>query len=208
MSGWPPPGGRGSASGLGDVLARIWAMLARGAGEPDAAFRTAVLGTVGDAGGALRTVILRFCDPRARVIACHTDRRSAKVAELARTASAEWLFFEPSARIQVRAAGPTRVEVDGELVERLWRAASPRIRLAYLGEEAPGTASAAPTTGIPAVYLERDPSPEESESGRHRFAVVRSRIERIDWVRLGDRSNHRARFLWRDEALDASWVSP
>ncbi len=69
---------------LEGALHAAFGRLAEGARDGRSPFRTPALATLGrDGAPQLRTVVLRGFDPAARSLSIHTDRRSAKVAELA-----------------------------------------------------------------------------------------------------------------------------
>ena len=193
---------------LASVLESCWTRLAEGARDPSAAFHTPVLGTQGTAGCELRAVVLREFEPGLRVLVCHADVRSPKVAQLHVNARAQWLFYDLGMRLQIRATGPTTLHTDDALADRLWDAASLRTRLTYRVLDAPGTVLPRSSTGLPAHPQGGSPTEDEVAPGRENLAVLRTVIESLDWLRLGDTGNVRARFLWNRDAVEMDWLSP
>jgi pyridoxine/pyridoxamine 5'-phosphate oxidase len=84
---------------LEGTLASAWALLARAAADPRHPCRVVQLATVGlDGAPRLRSVILRGIEPAMRVLRLHTDRRSAKAAEIAVEPRVALLAWEARAR--------------------------------------------------------------------------------------------------------------
>lgn len=193
---------------LDAVLKSVWEALARGAMHPGSPFRTTVLATGAQREPRLRTVVLRHFEREARLLACHTDCRSTKVEEIARTPRVQWLFWDAERRIQLRASGQAVVSTEGHLVDNVWERAPAGARLGYLTEAPPGTRSEARWTGLPATLCERDPTEKESERGRENFALIACQVDELDWLQLGRYGHARAQFRWEDGRLDASWVVP
>ena len=190
------------------VLAQCWSLLGEGVMRSDSAMRTPVLGSLGEAGCELRTVILRSCNYVSRIIQCHTDSRSAKVSEMRQSSRVQWVFYHPVERVQLRATGMARVERDTERVDTIWGEQPPRSRRVYQVEHAPGTPSDTPTGGLSALMARQEPDIHNTESGRANFAVIECRIDILDWLHLGVGINTRARFTWDGDKLAATWCTP
>lgn len=190
------------------VLEDVWSRLIDAAARAKSAFHTPALATTGADGPRVRTVVLRRAEPEARLLVCHTDRRSAKLAELAADARVGWMFYDREARLQVRADGAARVHVDDELADVQWQAARLSSRRCYLADPGPGAVldEAGPT--LPAALLDRVPSEEEAAEGRRHFAVIACTVEAIDCLMLGFAGHRRLRFRWLDDRWDAQWLAP
>ena len=188
---------------LDDVLDDAWRALVRGAADRKHAFHQPVLATVDELGlPTARTVVLRRVEPEARLIICHTDRRSPKVTQLERTPTAAWAFYAPKSRVQVRASGATRVEMPGSsaLADQAWERTRLMSRRCYLAPHEPSRRAEQPSPNLPETLLEGTPSEAESEVGRANFAVVVTRVDRLDWLRLKHDGHRRALFTWGGSA--------
>ena len=190
------------------LLEGLFDTLRQAATTPGAVMRTAVLANLVDHQPSARHVVLRYFDAAHRLLACHTDIRSAKVSGLHASSRVQWLFFNPGDSVQLRLSGPATLERDGPLWDRLWAEATPAARTGYLVEPGPGTALATRTTGLPDTLWSRDASDKEATAGRVNFAALVCKFDALDWLELGRYGHGRAQFRWDDENLTASWVVP
>ena len=193
---------------LDAILDDLWDRLVDAASRARPAFHLPAFATVDDQGlPAVRTVVLRHADRELGTLACHTDRRSPKLAQLGREPTAAWLFYDAAARLQVRATGPTAVHADGPRFDRAWAATPPQSRRCYLAPLPPGTPADVPTPNLPDALLDRDPTPAEGEAGADRFAVLETRVERIDWLFLRHDGHRRATFERTGGGWRRGWVA-
>jgi hypothetical protein len=89
-----------------------WSELTRAAAVSDSQFRHAQLATIGAQGWPQsRTVFLRHADASRREIGFHTDRRSAKAAELAANTSLAIVAYDRARGLQLRLWGPAEIHV-------------------------------------------------------------------------------------------------
>jgi len=163
------------------------------------AFRTPTLATRAlDGGPSLRTVVLRGFDAASRVLSIHTDRRSAKAAEIAADGRAVLHGYDAVAQLQLRLAGKAVLHVEGAIVAAAWAASHAGSRVIYAGAEVPGTPVAAPPA-----------APLDAAAGRAHFAVVTLRVDALDWLLLAPEGHRRARFAWDgDGVVSGGWVAP
>lgn len=184
---------------LEEALAQAFGLLARGVETSLSPFHTPTLATIGlDGAPALRTVVLRGFDPASRVLRIHTDRRSAKAAELARDGRAALHGYDPDAQVQLRIAGVATLHLDDATADAAWARSRESSRMCYAAEHAPGAPVPAPLA-----------APQDPEAGRPNFAAVTLKIESLDWLLLARAGHRRARFAW-DAAgiLSATWIAP
>lgn len=193
MTGSPSP------ATLDATLAMALAALAAGARDRDSAFHVPTLATIGpDGAPALRSVILRHVDAAARILHIHTDRRSAKAAELGGDARAALHGYDPAARMQLRLAGRVSLHHDDAIADAAWAASRETSRMTYAAAQPPGTPLPAPPAAA------GDPI-----GGRAHFMVVAMRFDSLDWLLLDPAGHRRARFAWAaDGHLDAGWIAP
>ncbi len=193
---------------LDAILADCWFMLKTGAKRANSPFHTPVIGTMNSNGCSLRTVVLRRVMTSRRLLICHTDRRSVKVAELENHNRLSWLFYDPEKKIQIRAGGLATLHFRDTLADEQWSRTRLMSRRFYCGENAPGTIQPTRSSGLPKKYADRAPLSGESEECRENFTVISCKLDSLDWLYLDARGHSRAQFLWYDERLEAHWVIP
>lgn len=169
---------------LDALVAHITGRLVDAADSRRGPWRTPVLATVATNGApAARTVVIRSVDPQARRVEIFTDRRSAKVAEIAADPRAALTFWDETAGEQLRIDASIRQVEDDDLKTARWEAIGPAGRALY--GDGPGA-----------------PNPEL-------FVVLESVWSAWDWLWIGGTPHRRARFVWSgSEADDAAWIDP
>lgn len=180
---------------LAAIEARCWRELVECVRDETHPWRTPVLATV-DAGHAdARTVILREVDAAARTLVFFTDSRSPKVGQLRAHPTGTFVAWSREHAWQLRIAVTLEAFTDGLEVSSRWA----RLKLSpaardYLSPLPPG-APVAPGTRPPCA---------PDRASREHFAVVRSRVDAIDWLELHADGHRRARF----DAAGARWLQP
>jgi pyridoxamine 5'-phosphate oxidase len=182
-----------------EALETAFRLLARGVADRRSPLHTPTLGTVAaDGGPSLRTVVLRGFDPAARRIRLHTDRRSAKVAEIAARPRVTLHGYDAGAQVQLRLAGHATLHLDDAEAEGAWAGSRAMARMIYATPHAPGAMLDAPP-----------PAPQDAEGGRGNFAVLTITLDGLDWLLLAHEGHRRARFAWGPAGvLSAAWVAP
>ena len=193
------------------VVADAWERLAEGAARGRHAFHTPGLATV-DAGGvpAVRTVVLRGCDPGERRLLCHSDARAPKVASLLARPEAAWLFYDAEHKVQVRAVTRVSVHRVDALADRQWEKTGPSSRRAYLAPAVPGadTADGEASPNLPPAVRGRVPEPEETLPGRENFAVLAAEVLSLDVLHLHHAGHVRVLAKLGGAGEDARFVEP
>lgn len=197
-----------SAPPLADVLALVWQTLEEGATQAEHAYHTPVLGTVSEYGPDLRTVILRQVVPAARQLICHSDARAGKIDELRRQPQTAWLFYDPQTQVQLRIWGSTSIHLDDALADEQWATQSLATRRIYLALRPSNEIQPHADPNLPSEFRDRLPTPVESEAGRPNFAALVCQVSRLDWLQLRREGHWRARFIWNEAGLQATWVTP
>ncbi|MCS6932000.1 MAG: pyridoxamine 5'-phosphate oxidase family protein [Acetobacteraceae bacterium] len=189
----------GFADDLDATLAEAFRLLSRGVADRRSAFHTPCLGSVGaDGRPRLRTVVLRGFDPQTRTLRIHTDRRSAKAAEILANPWVMLHAYDPAAQVQIRLAGKASLHAEDAVADAAWAASRPFSRLCYAIQEAPGTPVPAPP-----------PAPRDAAGGRAHFAALLIAFDRLEWLWLCAEGHRRARFAWDGEGRrDACWLVP
>lgn len=206
MTGRPEPFGT-----LDEAEAAIWQMLARAARDRRSAWHTPVLATVGlDGAPQARVLVLRGVDRPRRTLRLHTDARTAKVGEIRREPRVALLFYDAGARLQLRACGTARIERDGETAEAAWAATRMLGRRCYTAPQAPGSPAPGPVSGLPPELESREPTAEESETGRANFSVLLAALDRLEFLQLAFAGHRRGAFRagGEDGAWTRAWLIP
>ncbi len=154
-----------------------------------------------------RVMVLRAFDQAAGVLRFHTDARSPKVATIAADPRMAVLFYDKSAKVQIRVRGAGRVESVGPIADEAWQAGTNFARRCYLGE-GPGSASDGPTSGLPPEFEGVEPDEEQLIPARENFAVLLIEAREVDWLYLAHTGHVRAQFVRAGESWDGRWVTP
>lgn len=184
---------------LDAVLAMAFGALARAVEDRRSALHVPTLASIGrDGAPSLRSVILRGFEAPSRTLAIHTDRRSAKAAEIAAEPRVMLHGHDPALRMQLRVAGVATLHLDDAVADAAWAASRETSRMTYATAHPPGTALPAPA-----------PAPHDGAAGRGNFAALLLRIDSLDWLLLDPAGHRRARFAWgQDGAPAATWLAP
>ena len=185
---------------------QAWSLILTAAGSSDHPFSTPVLGSIHHGNvPRLRTVVLREADREGATLRCYADIRSLKINDLRENSTLSWLFWDPTEKVQVSCSGPGRC-LTGEAVVAIFEKIPKHGRKAYATRQAPGTFSSQKTSGLPEDWP--DLQPEETDYARENFAVVETRIDRMDVLQLGREGNHRLTARRDGEAWQLQWVVP
>lgn len=180
-------------SSLTEIEAAVWVELDRSTRDKKHPWRTTVLATTDGQDADARTVILREAVPDERLLRLYTDRRSAKVGQLAEHPIGTMVMWSPALGWQLRCRVRMVVLDSGLAVSSRWA----RIQLTpaaqdYLSPQAPGANLAPPPT--------RGSAP----AALPYFAVVEARVEAMDWLELHADGHRRAVF----GAEGGRWLQP
>lgn len=192
---------------LGAVLDHVWTFIEDGPSDFQHPFATPTFVT---SGPDARTITLREADAERRTLAFHSDARAAKIDELRRDPSAAFHVWDPERRQQFVLHGEAAVHTMGEIAERVWQEEPPPALAIYCKPDASGSQVEAPQSGLtlPEGKEKGDLTREDVDSGYEHFAVVRTVIDRIDWLHTHPDGHYRARFAWNGKAFDSTWVLP
>lgn len=205
------PAREAAPDSLDGVLDDIWRHLTAGAASAKHHFHLPTLCTVAaDQTVQARTVVLRGADRDTRHLMCHTDRRAAKAADIARYPAATWCFWARPLKLQVRVTSHAEVHVGDAVARRQWDTSSNSSRRCYLAPHPPGEPCDAPSPNLPEGVQGRVPTEAEVAPGFDNFAVVRARVLSLDALYLHHSGHRRAGFRWMGQADDgapvASWL--
>ncbi len=154
-----------------------------------------------------RVMVLREFDREAWTLRFHTDTRAPKVAAIEADPRMAALFYDQSAKMQIRVRGRGRILREGPVTQRAWEASDNFARRCYLGD-GPGAFSDVPMSGLPPEFEGVEPNDEQLIPARPNFAVLLFELEQMDWLYLAHTGHMRARFDRKDGDWQGRWVSP
>lgn len=179
---------------LEDTRAEVWRRLNRGVADRRAPARHPVLATKGSGEFAeARVIVLRGVDAEAGTLELHTDKASAKIAELSFNPGATLLVWEQTARLQIRLRCHVTVST-GPDTAHVWAKVPDSARRVYGGTPDPGQPIEKPED------FSADPNPE-------RFAILTCKIAEIETLHLGEDRHRRALFRAKD-GWSGQWIAP
>ncbi|MGL6044305.1 MAG: pyridoxamine 5'-phosphate oxidase family protein [Sandaracinobacteroides sp.] len=174
------------------AASRAWELLALGARDRQAPWRTPVLATAGlDGAPRARILVLRGVDPAAAMLWLHSDGRAGKIADMAAEPRVALVFWDPARQLQLRVEGEALLETDPGRLDASWARVPPDARRNYASADPPGAV-------LGAGGLLGD--------GRANFALVEVRARRLEWLWLGAARHVRGESRlepggWADRAL-------
>jgi hypothetical protein len=192
---------------LSTILHSVWTELAAAVRDRRHGFHVGTVATVASDGTPrARSVVLRAVDPADGALRFHTDLRSPKVGEIARRPAIAWHFYAPERALQIRMLGVAYCASTGAEADLAWRESPVTSRRCYLAPAAPGAGADGPSPNLPEAVRNRRPTEGETEPGRDRFAIVRTRVTSIDWLSLASEGHRRAEFHSDRDAAVPSWT--
>ncbi|WP_265562735.1 pyridoxamine 5'-phosphate oxidase family protein [Sphingomicrobium arenosum] len=164
------------------------------------------LPVVATADADARVMVLRHVDREHVEMRFHTDARAPKTAAIASDPRIGLLCYDADARVQLRLRGTGRIETEGAEVEAAWEESSNFARRCYLAPHPPSSAHAAPLPNLPDDVRESEPDEARlNHEARAHFAILKVRLEEIDWFSLAHDGHRRA--LWRRDGK-STWLAP
>ena len=175
-----------------EIEKKLWGLLKEAVKDRNSEFRTPafICGDNKDLDG--RIVVLRKVDPKNNFIQFHSDIRSNKVRLLKKDATSSLLFYDKKEKIQLRINVNSKVNYKNEITEDSWKNTTQMSRKCYLAENAPGSVSKNPTSGLNPKIEKMSYSLEESEMGYENFCVIQCFVEKIEWLYLAAKGHRRA----------------
>jgi pyridoxamine 5'-phosphate oxidase len=184
------------------ILKKAWSILSDGvhrAASPYHIINVATLGS--DLTPRIRSVVLRGFDETARTLRFHTDARSAKASEIARTKNLAVHLYAKNEKIQLRMACRGTVHNCDDVSREAWRLTKKMSRECYRQLEGPGTV-------VPSSDSVAFSDGNDSDTAYTNFAAVVATIETLEWLYLSASGHRRALFEWRGGSATRVWLAP
>lgn len=192
----------------GEILKTIWKNLDLGTLQRRHPFHLPVFATMDEGVPNLRVVVLRRFWRKPPALAFHSHIGSPKIKQITENPNVSWLFYSAEEKLQVRIKGRAEIHFGDELAEEQWQSTELFSRRCYIGES-PSQTSKKPTSGLPENLIDREPTREESESGRTNFVVITSTIDEIDCLEMNVRGHRRSLFQWNNSGeIETKWLTP
>ena len=153
-----------------------------------------------------RIVVLRKSDRQKNLLQFHTDYRSSKVNIIKKNNKASLVFYDKKEKIQLRIKVECIINNQNLISEESWKKTQHISRRCYLTDDAPGTISNNPTSGMISKLEDFDYTMEQSEDGYKNFTVIQCKIQSIEWLYLAAKGHRRAKF--DIEKKEETWLIP
>jgi len=201
-------GKKENISTLDDVLESSWRLLHDGVQNFRDPFHQSILTTMEGNKPQLRIVILREFSEKDRTLICHCDARGSKVLQIRDNPNVSWLFYHPEKWLQLRLSGTASVHTNDKTAETQWEKVHLTHRINYCAETPPGSPTEKPTSGLPDFFRDKAAKLLDGPEARKNFAAIVCRFDEMDWLLLKLTGHIRAKFHWKDNRMDSSWVIP
>ena len=179
---------------LEEIQNKYWSMLDDAVTNRSSPFRIPVFICANQNEVDGRIVVLRRSYRASNILQFHTDLRSPKVDILKKNQNASLLFYDKEEKIQLRVKVKCEINNQNSITEESWKKTQHISRRCYLTDNAPGTISNNPTSGMISKLEDFDYSMEQSEMGYKNFTVIKCKIKSIEWLYLAAKGHRRARF--------------
>ena len=191
---------------LEEIQKKLWSMLDDAVVNRNSPFRIPVFicADQNDVDG--RIVVLRKSDKNNSLLQFHTDLRSQKVVILKKNKNASLIFYDKEEKIQLRVKVICEVNNQDPVSAESWKKTQHISRRCYLTDNAPGSVSERPTSGMISKLEDFDYTMEQSEKGYENFTVIKCEIKSIEWLYLAAKGHRRAIFDF--EKNKNNWLVP
>tara|TARA_B110000971_G_C19963302_1_gene478984 strand:- start:614 stop:1222 length:609 start_codon:yes stop_codon:yes gene_type:complete len=186
---------------------KIWSMLNEALIDRNSPFRIPVFicGNKLDFDG--RIVVLRGVDETNKLVQYHSDIRSGKIDKLINNKNAAMLFYDKKEKIQIRIKVDCVINQNNDITKESWSKTQHISRKCYLVDNAPGTESLLPTSGLKSELDSFGYTKEQGEEGYKNFTVIQCKIKTIEWLYLAAKGHRRA-FIDYTSSKKYSWLTP
>ena len=191
---------------LAEIQTKYWSMLDDAVTNRGSPFRIPVFMCAHQDEIDGRIVVLRKSDRGNNLLQFHTDFRSQKVDILKKNKNASLVFYDKEEKIQLRAKIICEINNKNSIAEESWKKTQHISRRCYLTDNAPGSASERPTSGMISKLEDFDYTMEQSEKGYENFTVIKCEIKSIEWLYLAAKGHRRA--LFNLENNKKNWLVP
>ena len=162
----------------------------------------------GNSHGICFKEVLRKILPSTHTLICHTDMRAGKIRDIQAHPKVAWHGWHPKKRVQLRLYGEATIDDSGELWAKEWN----RIGFTSRTNYSPIMSPASPVSSFEegtGTYAKVQTSTEaESEHWKAHFAVISTKIYRLEWLLLNREGHRRALFEEKQGEWEGKWLVP
>ena len=189
-----------------EIQDKLWSMLDDAVVNRSSPFRIPVFICTHQNDIDGRIVVLRKSDRSKNILQFHTDLRSPKVDVLEKNNNASLVFYDKEEKIQLRVKVICEINNKNSVTAEAWKKTQHISRRCYLTDNAPGSISKSPTSGMISKLEDFDYTMEQSETGYKNFTVIKCKIKSIEWLYLAAKGHRRA--IFDVENKKHNWLVP
>ena len=191
---------------LEEIQNKYWSMLEDAVTNRNSPFRIPVFICAHQDEVDGRIVVLRKSIRENNLLQFHTDYRSPKIDIIKKNKNASLVFYDKEEKIQLRVKVTCEINNKNSVAEESWKKTQHISRRCYLTDDAPGTTSENPTSGMISKLEDFDYTMEQSEKGYENFTVIKCNIKSIEWLYLAAKGHRRA--IFDIENKKNNWLVP
>lgn len=147
-----------------------------------------------------RYVVLRNVNAAKKTILFNTDKRSSKIKHIKDNNNVCALFYDIVKKVQLRIYGNIEEETNLNILKNIWSDSREMSKKCYLNKYAPGT-----VIENSKDYMNNN-SDIDINDGFRNFAVLKIKIDKIDWLNLNHQGHERLMFDLKQNKSE--WISP
>jgi 3-hydroxyisobutyrate dehydrogenase len=189
-----------------EIFKKVCDLIVDGAKERDHDFHIMTFCSIGKIGVEARSVVLRSFDKEKKVIRFHTDVRSPKLEDIKANPNTVCLMYSYKLKIQLRIKTLSRIHYKDQIWVSSWEKTGLSSRKCYLTKYDPSSNIEESDDGLPIGLKGKNPTIEQSETGKQNFCVVDNEIIEIDYLYLKSSGHERMRFDLRNN--EHTWLAP
>ena len=182
---------------LKGIYKDIWTSLELAVVDRHSGFHTFSLATVNNDTPENRTVVLRGCNKKAKMLSFNTNNSSDKVNHISKHNRVSALFYDKDKKIQIRFIGDASINHGNSYCQKKWESMSKQSKECYYQNINPGDTIDSPD-------LVKSEIKEEISSS---FSIIDINIIKIDWLHLSSLGHTRAKFT-KENNFQGEWIAP
>jgi len=186
----------------------VWNKLYLGTEERGNPFRLVTVATTNGKVANCRIVVLRDMDIDNGILTCWTDIRSSKVSDLRLYPNMTWCFWSKNQSLQIRVYGETKVQHMTDETRQIWNEIAPNNRKDYRANIAPGQIINTTKSHLDWQEKEEIMTSGITDAGFENFAVIATKIQKIDMLHLHQSGHQRALFILNNGVWEKNWIVP
>jgi len=192
---------------LNIVHNNIWNLLLEGVKKSNSPFHYAGICTINNEGfPTSRTIVVRDINKTKKTLCFNTDIRSSKWKELKNTSTkVSLLLYNNILKTQIRISGKSILHYQDADWETAWRNTTDNSRECYASPYSPSIIIKQPNK-IDQKFIEIKNT--DLDIYKANFGRVEIKIHCIDWLYLKHTGHRRAKFEYKNNKCNMSWLAP